>query len=136
VIDYTTAPPFHQGLDRQWLGFFQYTTGMIFVTHNPGTRDPFNEFGDAKVFDPRAEWLLLHQEARPYGTESVLAEEGGGGAAPAAGGAGGAAPAPAGGQPPPPGGQPPPPGGAAAGGNPADPKIVGPAVGGGVVLPQ
>ncbi len=122
VIDYKTLIPFGLGLERQWLAFFQYTTGQVFVTHSPGTRDPFGQYGDAKVFDPRAEWLLNHQEARPYGIDSVL-EPGAGDAPPnAAGGAPGgappAAPAPGAGNPD-------------AGG----PKVVGPGPGGGVVLP-
>src|SRR5262249_8623164 len=121
VVDYKTKPPFGFGLDRKALAFFQYTTGIVFVNHVPGQRDPFREYRDAKVFDPKAEWLLRHQEARPYGTESIL--EGGGGeggeAGAAGGGGGGAAP-----------------GGADAGGRPGDIKVIGPAVGGGVVLPQ
>jgi hypothetical protein len=125
VIDYKMAPPFGLGLDHQWLGFFQYTTGLVFVQHDPGTRDPFREYGDAKVFDPRAEWLLNHQDARPYVSEGGKVLSGSEAEAGAAGG-GGAAPNPgAPGMPP----------GAASGGNPNDPKIVGPAVGGGVVLP-
>ncbi|SIN83490.1 hypothetical protein SAMN05444166_1181 [Singulisphaera sp. GP187] len=126
VIDYKTQPPFGMGLDRKWLAFFQYTTGLVFAEHVPGSRDPFREYGDSKVFDPKAEWLLNHQEARPYGTESILedaAGAGGGAAAPAAGAPGAAAP-----------GAP----GAAApgGGKPGDIQVIGPAVGGGVVLPQ
>src|SRR4051812_44126352 len=74
VIDYTSKVPFGLGIDREWLAFFQYSTGQVFVTHVPGTLDPFQQYGDAKVFDPRAEWLLLHQEARPYGLESVLGD--------------------------------------------------------------
>jgi hypothetical protein len=94
VIDYKSEVPFGLGLGRQWLGFFQYTTGLVFVSHNPETLDPFREYGDANVFDPRAEWLLLHQEARPYGDESVPAEDQGGGGGAAAGAqVGGAAPA-------------------------------------------
>jgi hypothetical protein len=125
VIKYDSLVPFKLGIEREWLAFFQYTTGQIFVTHSPDTRDPFDQYGDAKVFDPRAEWLLLHQEARPYGNESILSEEGGGGgaAAPAAGGQ-----APAGGGA---GGGP-----AANAGNPSDVKVIGPAVGGGVVIPN
>lgn len=119
VIDYKTLVPFGLGLDRQWLAFFQYTTGQTFVTHVPDSRDPFGQYRDAKVFDPRAEWLLLHQEARPYGDESILSDAPAA-AAPAQGGEGG----PAGGAPP------------AANANPNDPKVIGPAVGGGVVLPQ
>jgi len=118
VIDYKTEVPFGLGIEREWLAFFQYSTGQVFVTHAPGTRDPFEQYGDAKVFDPRAEWLLLHEEARPIGEGSIL-NDAAGGAAPAG------APAPA-------------PGAGAQGGNanPGDPVVVGPAVGGGVVLPQ
>jgi hypothetical protein len=124
AIDYKAMVPFGLGFERKWLAFFQYSTGQIFVTHSPNTGDPFGQFGNAKVFDPRAEWLLNHQEARPFGTESILSE----------GEAGGAAPAPAqgGGQGEPAGGAP----AAAGGAKPGDPAIVGPAVGGGVVLPQ
>ena len=46
--------------------------------------------GRVNVFDPKAEWLLLHYDARPYGTGSVLGDEGGdaeGGEGAAAGGA-------------------------------------------------
>jgi hypothetical protein len=121
VIDYKAMVPFKLGIEREWLAFFQYTTGQIFVTHSPDSRDPFLQYGDAKVFDPRAEWLLNHQEARPYGDESILSEGQGGAAAPAGGGGGGGGGAPA----------------AAAGGgnNPGDVKVIGPAVGGGVVVP-
>jgi hypothetical protein len=130
VIDYKTKPPFGLGLDYRCLAFFQYTTGLVFADHVPGSRDPFREYGSAKVFDPKAEWLLRHQEARPYGTESILEGSGGEGAAAEGGGAGGAAPAP--------GGASGPAGPAAAGGGskPGDIKVIGPAVGGGVVLPQ
>ncbi|WP_406699954.1 hypothetical protein V5E97_14020 [Singulisphaera sp. Ch08] len=121
VIDFNSKPPFGMGLDRKWLAFFQYTTGLVFAEHVPGSRDPFREYGDSKVFDPKAEWLLNHQEARPYGTESIHEGE------EAGAGAGGAAPGGAPGAP-----------GAAPGnaGQPGDIKVIGPAVGGGVVLPQ
>ncbi|MGZ3382461.1 MAG: hypothetical protein ACXVBB_19670, partial [Isosphaeraceae bacterium] len=73
AIDYKYKPPFGMGLDHQWLGFFQYTTGMIFARYGSGTRDPYGEYGRSgnqrvpvRVFDPRATWLLNHQEARPY----------------------------------------------------------------------
>jgi hypothetical protein len=128
VVDYKSKPPFGQGIDRLWLSFFQYTTGLVFVQHQPGQRDPFREYGDAKVFDPKAEWLLRHQEARPYGTETILepSGEGEGAAAPEGGGA------PAGGA-----GAPGMPGAAAPPGDrPGDVKVIGPAVGGGVVVPQ
>ncbi len=119
VIDYNYKPPFGRGLDHEWLGFFQFTTGTIFADYNSGAKDPTGEYGSAKVFDPQARWLLDHQDARPFGTETVL---GGAEAAPAAGAGG---PAPTSGMP-----------STGSGAKPGDPAIVGPAVGGGVVLPN
>ena len=102
-IDYKRKPPFGLGLDHQWLGFFQYTTGEVFARYGAGgVRDPYNTYGKSgnqripvRVFDPRATWLLTHQEARPYGEAPILQEgegggeaAGGGGAAPGAGQAG------------------------------------------------
>jgi hypothetical protein len=85
AIDYKYKPPFGLGLDHQWLGFFQHTSGVIFARYGSGARDPFQEFGQfesggnrrgpVRVFDPRATWLLNHQEARPYGQASILSEE-------------------------------------------------------------
>jgi uncharacterized membrane protein required for colicin V production len=108
VVQYDTKPPFGLGLDHQWLGFFQYETGAVFTRLGTGQPDPFGTYGvrngvrtPVHVFDPRARWLIEHQDARPYGTDMVLsgdaAAEGGGaaaGATPAAGGRGGRAPAP------------------------------------------
>jgi hypothetical protein len=92
---YDSKPPFGLGLDHQWLGFFQHETGSVFVQYNAGSRDPFGTYGQHQrinLFDPRAEWLINHQNARPYGTESVPPEEGGGDeAAAGAGQQGGAA---------------------------------------------
>ncbi len=105
VIRYDTKPPFGMGFDHQWLGFFQHSTGAIFAQYGQGQRDPFMEYGHGaggqryavKVFDPRAEWLIIHEEARPYGTGSILGDEAAGGdattAAPAQGAGAGAAPA-------------------------------------------
>jgi hypothetical protein len=97
AIDYKYKPPFGMGLDHQWLGFFQYTTGEVFARYGSGSRDPFGQYGKSgsqrypvRVFDPKATWLITHQEARPYGSAPILSEEGGGGGetatAPAAGG--------------------------------------------------
>ncbi len=91
AIDYKTQPPFGMGFDHGWLAFFQYTTGQVFVTHTD-RRDPFIEYGDANVFDPKGEWLLIHQEARPYGDDKILGDEAGAGGA-AGGAEGGGAPA-------------------------------------------
>jgi len=121
VVDYQYAPPFKLGFDRNLLGFFQWTTGAIF-TNASTSRDPHAQYGNARVFDPRAEWLLDHQDNRPYGTDTVLGTGDKGGGEGEGGGEAGA------------GG-----GGEASGGGGArsgDPKIIGPAVGGGVVVPQ
>jgi hypothetical protein len=100
-IDYNHKPPFGMGLDHQWLGFFQYTTGEVFARYGAGgTRDPYNTYGKSgnqrypvHVFDPRATWLLTHQEARPYGSAPILEEGGEEGGGAAAAPTGGAAPA-------------------------------------------
>lgn len=119
VVDYKYKPPFGRGLDHEWLGFFQYTTGSVFANNNSGTRDPFGEYGTAKVFDPRSEWLLNHQDARPHGEGEVLSGDGGEG-----GTEGGAPAAPVPGGPP----------GAA---RPGDPKVIMPGgPGDGVVVPN
>ncbi|GAC1466928.1 MAG: hypothetical protein NVSMB9_07960 [Isosphaeraceae bacterium] len=114
VVDYKYEPPFHMGLDREWLGFFQYTTGMIFTRNRTDGKDPFGEYGTARVFDHKGQWLLIHQDARPYGTETVLAGEESGTAA-GSGGGGESAPT--------------------TGGGGKDPKVIGPGPGGGVVIP-
>jgi hypothetical protein len=118
VVDHQYAPPFKLGLDRNWLGFFQYTTGYIFAKGGR-SNDPFGEYKDASnLFDPRAEWLLNHQDARPYGTETVLSGGGAEGAEGGGSGAGGGAP------------------GAAGGGRPGDPQIIGSGSGFPVVAPN
>jgi hypothetical protein len=100
AVDHKTKPPFGLGLDHLWLSYFQYETGAVFSTLGRGSRDPYRAYGHGgpvKVFDPKAEWLLLHFDSRPYGTGSVLGDEEG-----AAEGAAGAAGQPA--QQPQPGG--------------------------------
>jgi len=88
---YDHKPPFGMGLDWQWLGFFQYSTGATFANANPDDEytDPTGYYGSAKVFDPRGRWLIDHQNARPYGEEFVPAPAGAGGGG-EEGGAGGA----------------------------------------------
>jgi hypothetical protein len=93
AIDYNTSPPFGLGLDHQLLGLFQKETGGPFAHYGAGQRDPFGEYGGGgrlKLFDPKGEWLINHQNSRPYGTETVPAsgESGSGeGGKPAGGGA-------------------------------------------------
>jgi hypothetical protein len=107
VVRYNSKPPFNLGIDHQFLGFFQNTTGAVFGRYGMGQRDPFREFGThggerytLNFFDPRAEWLIRHEEARPYGEGSVLATEEAGGTATESAGAGEVGqPAPGGAQP-------------------------------------
>ena len=116
VMDYKYKPMYTERFDRDFLAFFQYTTGYTFARNGAGDRDV--EFPNKPMlFDPKAEWLLIHQQARPYGTEQVLedAPAAGEGAAPAAGAEGG---------PPQPGG----PGGPGGRGRPGEP---GPGIPGG-----
>jgi len=109
VVDYESKPPFRIGLDHQFLGFFQYATGAVFARYGLGQRDPFREYGQTRTgeryavqfFDPRAEWLIRHQQARPYGEGTILGSEETGGAAAEAGAEAGEAgqPVPGGAQP-------------------------------------
>ncbi len=87
-VNYNTSPPFGLGLDHHLLGLFQRVTGDAFAKYGSGQRDPFGEYGNKQrlnLFDPKAEWLINHQNARPYGTETIPASDeaaaGGGGAA-------------------------------------------------------
>jgi len=78
VIDYQSKPPFGLGLDHQWLGFFQYETGAVFARNGAGRRDPHRQYGHGgpvQLFDPRAEWLIVHQDSRPYGEGSIIGAE-------------------------------------------------------------
>jgi hypothetical protein len=122
VVDYKFKPPFGQGIDREWLAFMQWTTGAIFANYN-STPDWMGEYKNAKVFDPKGEWLLKHQDARPYGEGAVLSTGEGGGSAPAADGSG-SQPGGAGGQ------------AAGGGGRPGDPNIIGAGSGMPVVAPN
>ncbi|WZO96677.1 hypothetical protein EP7_003682 [Isosphaeraceae bacterium EP7] len=71
-IDYKSKPPFGQGLDRSWLGFFQFVSGYPFARYGNESRD--REFGTAHAFDPHGRWLIDHMAARPHGDESVLGD--------------------------------------------------------------
>ena len=54
AIDWKYKPPFGMGLDHQWLGFFQYTTGWTFARYGSGTRDPYGELGEAATAHSRS----------------------------------------------------------------------------------
>jgi hypothetical protein len=92
VVGYNTKPPFGLGFDHQWLGFFQYETGAVFARFGVGRRDPYHAYGHGgavDIFDPLGNWLLIHQEARPYeseGGEILPPEAPSDAGAPAAGG--------------------------------------------------
>jgi hypothetical protein len=75
------------GIDWHWLSFFQYTTGNVFsrISQNNPV-DPFKEYGQSRVFDPRGEWLIEHQNKRPFG-EGFVPDPSAATAAPATGGA-------------------------------------------------
>ena len=82
---------------RDFLAFFQYTSGYTFARNGVGEADPAGEFRDKPMlFDPKAEWLMIHQKARPNGTEDILEDTPEPGAAPAGATPGGA---PGGGMP-------------------------------------
>ena len=68
IYAYDSKPPFKMGFDRRWLALFQYATGRPFARYS-AEDDP--KFGHARVFDPYGEWLIRHQNARPYGFETV-----------------------------------------------------------------
>jgi hypothetical protein len=92
--DYKYEPKVMGGerFDRDFLAFFQYTTGYTFP--NNGSGPPDREFPDRpRLFDAKADWLMTHQKARPYGVGDILEETPEAGAAPATG-------APAAGAPP------------------------------------
>jgi hypothetical protein len=78
AVQYDTSPPFGLGLDHQFLGMFQRVTGGPFAQYGSGRRDPHGEYGNKhplKLFDPKGEWLINHQNARPYGTETIPKSE-------------------------------------------------------------
>jgi hypothetical protein len=86
AFEYNSKPPFGLlgGLDHNWLGFFQHETGNVFIQYNSMSPDPFHMYGNGQrlnLFDPRNDWLINHQNARPYGTETVPPAAGEGGAA-------------------------------------------------------
>ena len=73
VWDYKHKPLFQERFDRDFLAFFQYTSGYTFPRNGVGEADPGREFrSNPMLFDPGAQWLLYHQANRPYGTEAIL----------------------------------------------------------------
>ena len=89
VFDYAYKPFYGVRFDRDFLAFFQYTSGYTFARNGAGSGGDSEFPAQPMLFDPRAEWLLNHQAARPYGDEPILPEPPGeAGATPPAGAAG------------------------------------------------
>jgi hypothetical protein len=88
VWDYKHEPALYkERVDKDFLAFFQYTSGYTFPRNGIGASD--KEFPNRPhLFDPEGKWLLAHQQARPYGTEQILEETPEPGATPAAAGGG------------------------------------------------
>jgi hypothetical protein len=71
VWDYKHEPFFKERIDKDFLAFFQYSSGYTFPRNGIG--NPDREFPNRPhLFDPEAKWILIHQIARPYGTEQIL----------------------------------------------------------------
>ena len=86
VFDYSYKPFYGVRFDRDFLAFFQYTSGYTFARNGAGSGGDSEFPANPLLFDPKAEWLLNHQAARPYGNEPILPEPPGeAGAAPPAG---------------------------------------------------
>jgi uncharacterized membrane protein required for colicin V production len=71
--DYQHRPFFGVRLDTELLAFFQYSTGQIF-TRQGGTPDPYTMYGTSRVFDPKSNWLLRTQLARPHSPAPIFEE--------------------------------------------------------------
>jgi hypothetical protein len=98
VLDYKSKSPFGLALDRKLLGFFQWSTAYPFPTGIPSDAPSDKDFGRNNVFDPNGRWILDHQNARPFGDESVPEAESESAPSSGAGDAGGNANAGGGGQ--------------------------------------
>jgi len=74
AYNYHYKPFFGSRLDKEILALFQYSTGQIY-TRQGDKRDPFDQYGHSRVFDPRGKWLLNAQEARPYGKGQIIEDD-------------------------------------------------------------
>ncbi len=119
TIGYDNRPPFGLALDRKWLAFVQYTSGQVFAARAADKHDPFGEYGNANVFDPRR--VAAEPPAGAALRDRVGARRGR-----RRGGRGRRARRPRGRRPR----------RRRGGDRPGDIKVIGPAVGGGVVIPS
>ena len=88
IMDFKYQPFYKARFDRDFLAFFQYTSGYTFARTGAGEWDPEFPVTKPMLFDPKGEWLIQHQKERPYGTEGVLEDSPGdtpAGGAPAGG---------------------------------------------------
>ena len=74
AVDHKRQPFYGVRLDKEVLAIFQYSTGQIFK-RTEAKNDPFGQYGNARVFDPKGAWLVNAFEARPYGKEGLFEEE-------------------------------------------------------------
>jgi uncharacterized membrane protein required for colicin V production len=88
AMTYNSKNPFGQGIDHALLGFFQYSTGHIFSNYEEGLNPNDDEFRNVRVFDPKASWMIDHQNAR-IGSGTVPEEEAAAAPVPDGGAAGG-----------------------------------------------
>ncbi len=92
AMDYKYEPFFKIRLDKEILAFFQHETGRVFTARGPA--DPYHEFGNVNAFDPKGDWLLRTEIARPYPKgDNIFDDEAAGPAADGAAPKEGAAPA-------------------------------------------
>jgi hypothetical protein len=72
-MDYKHKPFYGARLDTELLGLFQYSTGQIFSRSAPG--EGSLDYPNTRVFDPKSNWLLRAQEARPHGEGPIFEDE-------------------------------------------------------------
>jgi hypothetical protein len=72
-VDYSHKPFYGVRLDTELLAFFQYSTGQIF-TRQGGGPDPYGTYGNARVFDPKSNWQIRTQLARPHSPAPIFEE--------------------------------------------------------------
>lgn len=73
AMDFKYKPFYGIRLDKEILAFFQHETGYVFTKR--GQPDPYREFGNVHAFDPKGDWLLREEEARPYPKGAVSFED-------------------------------------------------------------
>jgi hypothetical protein len=70
VLGYDSKPPYGLAIDRLWLAFVQWSTAVPFASYGWDRNAADPEYKNINIFDPEGSWLIVHQNARPYGEES------------------------------------------------------------------